>query len=379
MQGVHVEVTKMFSRSSQNYIITSRIIQGQRDSRDANPEERADIVARWHGAELDMKGFQSLKRKERIAQKAPASPYQHHEGSNTALSTASSSGWQSLLSSNDGLARLAARKEGWLRGIAGSASSSSLSVRPNTAEDAEYEQAIQTSVRETSRGNQEEDAVVEAAIRQSVNAVRRQGALPEPVRTDAGLDKKDPTIFEDKEYNITDEEYQSLIEQAIQESLASQSHDISLPQESGFVELDGSETVKRARSRNYDQPTPVGRSQDEDDDEDFRRAIEESKGLSARPSVSAAEDDEYERAIAASKEETDREKSQQTEEDIVMEYVKRQSLAEAEYQRKRQEGQAKAPAANAGQSNDDDDEDLKRALEESLKMSRGDDSGPSHA
>lgn len=374
-----MEVTKMFSRSSQNYIITSRIIQGQRDFRDANPEERADIVARWHGDELDMKGFQSMKRKERTAQKAPASPYQQHEGSNTALSTGSSSGWQSLLSSNDGLARLAARKEGWLRGIAGSASSSSLSVRPSTAEDAEYEQAIQASVRETSRGNPEEDAVVEAAIRQSVNAVRRQGSLPEPVRTDAGLDKKDPTIFEDKEYKITDEEYQALIEQAIQESLASQSHDISLPQESGFVELDGSETVNRAGSSGYHQPAPGGHNHDDDDDEDFRRAIEESKSLSARPSVSAAEDDEYERAIAASREETDREKSQRTEEDIVMEYVKKQSLAEAEYQRKRQEGQGRAPAANSGQLNDDDDEDLKRALEESLKMSRGDESGPSNA
>lgn len=378
MQGVHVEVTKLFSRTSQNYVITSRIIQGQRDMRDASPEERNDIVARWHGQDMDLKGFQSMKRREKTAQKAPMSPYQHqqHSSSSGALSSGSSGGWQSLLSSNEGLARLASRKDGWLRGIGHTGSGSNLSVRPNTADDAEFEHAIQASVRETSRGNPKEDAAVEAAIRQSVNAVRQQGALPEPVRTEAHLDKKDPTIFEDAEYQITDEEYQALIEQAIHESMAGQSEGASLPHDSGFAELDATAGTNQASGKGSIQaPTVAHGHAEQEDDEDLRKAIEESKNLSARPSVSAAEDDEYERAIAASKEETDREKSQRTEEDIVMEYVKKQSLAEAEYLKQREGAKGKAPAIE--NANDDEDEDLKRALEESLKMSQGDGSGPS--
>lgn len=390
MQGVHAEVTKLFTRSSQNYIITSRVIQGQRDLRKASPEERQDVIDRWHMTDLDLKGFQIMKRKEKAAQKAPASPYQNQHLDASSGGALSQGSWQSLLSSNEGLARLASRKDGWLRGVAGSpsASSTNLSAKPNTSDDADFEQAIQASVRETSRGNPEEDAAVEAAIRKSVMAVRQQGALPEPVRTDAAdLDKKDPAIFDDADYQITDEEYQALIEQAIQQSLAGQSHDDPLPHNTGVAELDGSESRYESSTREKAQPETrgvFGRQDDDgvDDDDNFRRAIEASKSVPARPSGTAPEDDDYERAIAASKADTDRDNAQRTEEDIVMEYVKKQSLAEAEYQRQLQErrgAQSGANAAGADNANDvDEDEDLKRALEESLKMSRGDESGPSH-
>lgn len=363
----------MFSRSSQNYIITSRIIQGQRDLRSATVEERNDIVARWRGGDLDLKGFQNLKRKEKTAQKAPASPYQSPPESSTDVSRGSG-GWHSRLSSYDGKAKLGARKDAWLKGLSTTASSSSSFMRPNSAEDAEFEQAIQASVRETSRGNAEEDARVEAAIRQSVMAVRQQGELPNPVPTSKEKDMKGHNIFEDSEYQITDEEYQALIEQALQESLAGQSSDIPLPQQAGIMELEALPSRPSAGNDSI-QPTSFsgyGHGND-DEDENFRRAIEESKNPPTMPTRAIADDDEFERAIAASKEDMERQHSQRTEEDIVMEYVKKQSLAEAEYRRQQGIGPGKSPALGE----DDDDEDLKKALEESLKMSRGDNSGPS--
>ena len=59
-------------------------------------------------------------------------------------------------------------------------------------------------------------------------------------------------------------------------------------------------------------------------------------------------------------EELARAKANRTEEDIVMEYVKKQSLAEAQFRPK-----------GKGKDSDhaDDDEDLKRAIEESMRAS----------
>lgn len=51
-----------------------------------------------------------------------------------------------------------------------------------------------------------------------------------------------------------------------------------------------------------------------------------------------------------------------TEEEIVLEYVKKQSLAEEEH-RKAMQGKQKAPTGGA----DDEDDQLKRAIEESMK------------
>jgi hypothetical protein len=365
MQGVHVEVTKMFSRSSQNYILTSRIIQGQRDLRSATLEERRDIVARWRGGELNLKGFQALKKKEKTAQKAPESPYRPPPESSTDVPRPSS-GWHSRLSSFDNKSKRDDKKDALLKGFGTTASGSGSLVRPSSAEDAEFERAIQASVRETSRGNAEEDARIEAAIRQSVMAVRQQGELPTPVPTSKEKDIKGHNIFEDSEYQITDEEYQALIEQALQESLTGHSSGIPLPQHAGISELEAApsrHTVGHGGAHGHD----------EDEDEHLKQAIEQSKKPYAMASGQALDDDEFERAIAASKEDMQREQSQRTEEDIVMEYVKKQSLAEAEYRRQKGISSGRNPAADEGE----DDDDLRRALEESLIMSRGDDSGPS--
>lgn len=362
----------MFSRSSQNYIITARIVQGQRDLKDATFEERNDIVTRWQAGDFDLKGFQSLKKRERTAQKAPASPNQAPQPDSKTESRSNGSSWQSRLTSFDGRARLNARKDDLLRGFGNSASSSSTAARQNAAEDAEFEKAIQASVQETSRGNADEDAMVEAAIRQSVNAVRKQGSLPDPVRSGGEKNPRDPDIFDDADYQITDEEYQALVEQAIQQSLAGESIG-GLPQQvQGISELDAVDS-KRAGIGGAHAAKPTADSHDDNDS--LRRAIEDSKNAPSLPDRTASEDDELQRAIAASKEYMEREKNQQTEEDVVLEYIKKQSLAEEEYRKKHGASQGKDPALGGG---DDQDEDFKRALEESLKTSQGDASGPSH-
>jgi hypothetical protein len=369
MQGVHAQVTKMFIRSNDNYIITSRIIQGQRDFRNSTLEERNDIVTRWNNGSFDLEGFERYKRKERRSQKSRASPERDTTGD---PSTEPQLGWLNHRLSlfderiRDEKTRLHARKDSWKKGFRRPATaSSSGSSHPPIPEDAEFERAIQASVKETSRGNADEDAAVEAAIRQSVNVVRQRGQLPEPART---VFEKDPSVFNDAAYQITDEEYQDLIEQAIKESIAAQSGHESLSQESGIMAASTKEpmgTTGEDHATNHPQ----------DEYEDLKKAIEESKNALQNHPQSPHTEEDLARAIEASREEAERERSQRTEEEIVMEYVKKQSLAEEEFRRQQNKGKGK----DSGNDGGDDDEDLKRAMEESLRMSRGDDSGPSGA
>jgi hypothetical protein len=358
MQGVNAEVSKFFAKSVQNYIISSRAIQGQHEMHEATPGERDDVVQRWNNVKFDLKNFYQWKRKEKVAGKRPEEP---RLDSSEAGFERPRTGWrQTKNMSFEERKKLHADKDAWKRGfldapVPQSNASDASRIQTSSSEDPELEKAIQASVRETSRGNSEEDAHVEAAIRESIKAVRQQVGSNE-----AGpLPLKDPSIFEDADYQITDEEYQALVERAIQQSLGD---DVPLPDYSDVPELDATDTVSQ----------PPAQTSTHEDDEELKRAIEASRNQPP-PALPPREenDDELERAIAASKEAMEQESNQRSEEDIVMEYVKRQSLAEEEYRKQMAKGKG---AAGGG---DDDDEELKRAMEESLKMNRGDASGPS--
>ncbi|KAF9781038.1 hypothetical protein IL306_014620 [Fusarium sp. DS 682] len=357
MQGVNAEVSKFFAKSVQNYIISSRATQGQLEMQEATAGEKDDVVQRWNNAKFDLKNFYQWKRKEKVAGKRPEEP---RLDSSEAGFEQPRTGWRHTKNmSFEERKKLHADKEARKRGfldapVPQSSSSDASSIQTSSSEDTELEKAIRASVLETSRGNSEEDAHVEAAIREGIKVVRQQ------VRSnEAGpLPLKDPSIFEDADYQITDEEYQALVEQAIQQSLG---NDMPLPQYSDVPELDATDTASHP---------PVEAASNEDDTE-LQRAIEASRNQPPPPLPPREEnDDEFERAIAASKEAMEKESSQRTEEDIVMEYVKRQSLAEEEYRKQMAQGKIAA-------DRDDDDEELKRAMEESLKMNRGDASGPS--
>ncbi|POR35790.1 Sterol 3-beta-glucosyltransferase UGT80B1 [Tolypocladium paradoxum] len=371
MQGVHAEVNKYFTRSVHNYIVTSRVVQGQQDFKKATPEERADIIGRWNNSKFDLKNFYLMKRKEKVAEKAPAGP-EPDNAAESPFSRPKTSWIYTRHLSSEERKKLQIQKDRLKRGYVDTPvpppSSSSSSARQSLSEDAEYEQAIQASVQETSRGNAEEDATIEAAIRESVKAMRQRGGLPETVPE---LPEKNASIFEDEEYQITDEEYQALVEQAIQQSLANMGY-ASAPQEDGIMEPYAVETNRSAHGGGQ---APAAYPPHDEEDAELRRAIEESRRAPALPPRQDDDGEEQlQRAIAASKAELERQMSQRTEEDIVLEYVKKQSRAEEEY--RRQIGKGKGKASDEAHE-DEDDEDLKRALEESLRIAKSDESGPS--
>ena len=198
----------------------------------------------------------------------------------------------------------------------GSASRTETSSTYSAEEDAEFEGYTGIGER-TSNGNADDDARIEDAIRASVNQVRSMGQ---------GLPGAKAETHEDEDLSITDEEYQQLIEKAIHQSMSSQEL-----REDPLGSDD--EDLKRVLE---ESKNPIVRGYGSDDDEDLKRVLEESKQPGPARQTGGDDDEELRRAIeesmTAHQDEENKQQAAKTEEDIVLEYVKKQSLAEEEAQ-----------------------------------------------
>ena len=359
MKGIDAEVRNRFSRSSINYIITSRVLEGQEQLAAASEEEQRDIIVRWRARKDELKGFYTLKQKERKSAEAVGHVVDDPYGALDAEDEAPKTGWVHTRNmSLEERRALHARKDAWKKKQAEGGGFANTPSAGSALEDEEFEKAIRASVQQTSKGDKEEDAKIEQAIRHSVLEMRRiaeqsrdfKAPIPEGTGGGSSVDVERhaalAAVGADQDLtDVTDEEYQALIEEAVRQSLTlaaqgQQAHDAVDPAE-----------LERAIAESMAANTPGG-----DDDEDaIKRALEESE--------------------RAHKEHLERAK---TEEEIVMEFVKKQSLAEEEFRRQKTKGKAVAGTEVEG---DEHDEELKRALEESLRVSRGSGGGdgPSRA
>lgn len=172
------------------------------------------------------------------------------------------------------------------------ASNQSASIPP------EYEEAIHESVRQTSKGNPEEDEMIERALRASV--------LELETAASAGED-------EESAYNRAIE---ASIKEAERVKNEREGPQILLPNAGGTTEATQNSPAYRPE---LPPRSAVAGSSDDDEDAELQRAIAESKRIHEESQKKA--------------------QSEKSEMDIVMDYIKRQSLAEYEYQQ-----QAKARA-----------------------------------
>ncbi|KAI1843632.1 hypothetical protein JX266_010265 [Neoarthrinium moseri] len=433
MAGLHAEIRSLFAQSAENYIVASRISQGNESLKGASSEEREDIEVRWLSMRNEVKGFYAWKAKEKGKSRdtspmagparTPAPPSSGSLDPNEPPKT----GWRHTKNlSYDERKQLSEQKKAWKKRQAASGAHvtediSAANPRASTGTDPEFEQAIQAAVQETSRGDSVEDARVEQAIRSSIRELRRRsttsldsstsgqsaglstarssgnpgqstsatspGSAHNPTSPHYGFPsetKRQVPFSPDDFDNITDEEYQALIEQAIQLSVAEEQqkairmHDVEEEdeeQEQYRKALERSQTdhaslsqhdeeFKRAmQASEAEQARRVQHGLDgQDDDEQLKQAIEASRTQQGVHPGSNDDDDELKRAIEESerahREEQSRVSAQKTEEEMVLEYIKKQSLAEEELRRK---GKGTA----TGQ--DDDDEDLRRAIAESMR------------
>ena len=375
-KGVYAEITKHFGSSVQNFIIAARTAQGYEEWKESTPEERTSITANWKTSKLELRKGGRKYGKERqnemeahILTRTPSNNTELLSGfKNTRKLT-----WEErkALSARKDEARKQKKeqeraehqrkKDERNQSHHGGSNSQSLrhsatvpSVGSGSKTDLhdEYEQAIQASVAATSKGDPEEDAVIERALRASVNELRRS--------------QTDPSASHE------DEAYQRAVKASVEEAKKARSelvsqNNVTSPEHDEELEkvLTRSLEEYKAKQEVTQQPGPSHWHDSDTDeaDEEFIRTLEESKRLHSEQQDRQTTEDEsqedLERALAASQEEktsheedlrraiTESEQhtksqedalaKQKTEEEIVLEYVKKQSLLEGELRKKKAE------------------------------------------
>jgi hypothetical protein len=219
--------------------------------------------------------------------------------------------------------------------------------------DSEFERAIQASIAATSCGNPEQDAMIERAIRASVRELQNdagtiasnQEALNRAIRASISEAGQEPG----QRQSTTDSpDYQAALERSIRDSLAS--YKLQSRSKTGQEGNEGKDVanLRSARSSIKNQPDDIN----SDDDEDMKLAIHRSKS-------------EHEQSNA--------------EEEIVIQYMKKQSLAEEalrlkSLENKRSQSQAlhKLRTQTAIEpENAADEEALQLAIKASLESANG--------
>lgn len=416
-KGIYMEIAKHFGSSTQNYIIAARTAQGYEEWKLSSRTERENIVAAWKSSKFEKKRGKQKYGKDRVTEieshiLTPTQSRNNVELVHGFRQTSKLSfderkeldkRRQALKKEEKERKKLEKKKShSGYRHIHGDARSiGSTRSNPNSADllsanEDDFEAAIQRSISQTSRGNPQEDQVLERALRASVNALRNN---PEPItdanehevferaiqasvteaerarqelqdHTDEGVDlsagqeraalQRALTASLDEHISLVgndlgtdtedDEDYRRAIEASQRES-QNQSHLVyseSAPhdnyQESGTTSAanrvqrddgdgdddDDDEELKLALAASRNQ---------EHEDHELKKAIEASmvshKDEQAPPSYH--EDDELRKALTLSSEESKQRtaelEKQRTEEEIVMEYVKKQSLLEEEHRK----------------------------------------------
>lgn len=192
----------------------------------------------------------------------------------------------------------------------------------SSPEGADFEEAIKASVAATSKGDPEQDAMIEKAIRASVKEL--QAAQKE------GDDK---------------EAMQRAVQASVTEAARARKAQTGGAHDGAGAPPDKDLEIALQRSIS-DHPTPEqvqplssvdfdDSGVETDDDENIKAAIERSKLTSAKdPDVELLSDDDLQKAVEASEKEYAQALSKEvTEEDLVMEYTKKQRLLEEEHKR----------------------------------------------
>lgn len=377
-KGIYAELQKHFGSSVQNYIIAARTAQGYEEWKNSTPEERVSVITNWKSTQLELhkRGKKYGKEKaEEIEQERTDEPLP--------------SGFsQTRHLSYDERKRIAEEKQRRKKQEKKSKSlrrdstkskelhrSSSCPHCPfhhskdyhhsiavpeslravDSPQDAEFEDAIQRSVTATSQGNPEEDKLIERALRASVKEL--QNAQAKGTRTDvayeravaASIGEASKARLEASEktpaahvQEVSEDTFDEELAEAIRQSLA-QNH----------------VGDRKSKKEEWSSDSGLGT----EDDEGYLNAIEESKRLhtpkSQSPAGNNANDkppplppregtvsethekyadnhgEDLKRAIRESEDHSKDLERQRTEEEVVVEYVKKQSILEEELRKKK--------------------------------------------
>lgn len=281
MDGIYKEIQKRFGVSVENYIMASRCAQGFTEYSRSTSEEREQILKKWETVQGEV-----VKRKTR------------HSGRELRETGKKLSAEERERREAEKAAERANRRQAFRELSRG---------RQKYRSDiqAEDEEAIQHSVHVTSRGNPAEDEMIERALRASLAELRAAEAAGEEEQR--AIDRAIDASIREAQHVLMErgaaEPLAPVSKEGGSSSLGNEKQDSSLPPRPELP------------PRNTGPVTPAG--DDGSNDADLEHALAQSRQTY-----------EEEAKMRAQQEKSDM--------DIVMEYIKKQSLAELEYASERQ-------------------------------------------
>lgn len=314
-KGIYKELQKHLGSSVQNYIVAARTAQGYDEWHNASQEERLDVVSRWQSIQVE------------IEKEKQAARHGSFHGRHCYLKT-----------TIEERKKVLAEKRKEKKHPKGNATEDTftdlhashpfVSQTQKTIESdpshngADFEEAIRASVAATSRGNPEEDQMIERAIRASVKELHlasreddNSEAIQKAIQASVAEAHRARCEGRSKIRSTTWDgagDHKGDLAAALQRSMQEFQQPEDPPPFTGVdfddsgVDTDDDDNIRAAIERS--KWTPAGYPVDEKDENDFRKAVELSR--------KAHED--LEEGLSKSK----------TEEEIVLEYIKRQSLVE---------------------------------------------------
>ena len=187
--------------------------------------------------------------------------------------------------------------------------------------DADFERALKESIKQTSKGDADEDRDIDQAIRASIAHLQRQMSRPGP-----------SSIHDD---DADDEQLKLAIAESLKD-LDGVSESTALgEQESGVLKPPAIPPKSPRRSASPLPPSPARQTGHEDlaDEPGGSSLAADAKAAADRPP--AYDDEDLQKALAESQKMGEDEEKAKREEQIVLEYVKKQSLLEESYRRGR--------------------------------------------
>lgn len=319
-KGIYKELQKHLGSSVQNYIVAARTAQGYDEWHTASQEERLGVVGRWQSIQVEIEKEKQLARHGNFHGRHCYLKATIEARKNTLAEKRKKNRNAKGNADEDTIAELHASHPFLNR----SQKSQGSDLNHNGTD---FEEAIRTSVAATSRGNPEEDQMIERAIRASIEelhlaskevnhneAIHR--AIQASVSEATNAQNEDHSEIRSDRMNKRGEHERELaaaLQRSMDENQKPDTRETlaDVTSEDSNVDTDDDENIKAAIERS--NSTPPGQTMGTEDGDDFQTAIE----------LSRKAHEEHEQGLCKSK----------TEEEIVLEYVKKQSLVEEHLKR----------------------------------------------
>ncbi|KAL8888808.1 MAG: hypothetical protein Q9215_003835 [Flavoplaca cf. flavocitrina] len=303
--GIYKELQKQFGSSVQNYVVAARLAQGYEDLAASTEQQRLDAVSRWQATQIELR-----KEKELVKH---CGSHQHCVFLRVKNATHASFEEEKKNTKNGNMQKnpripkdgpLSRKKDD---GMIPLAQNPALSGDLRHTDSATFEEAIQHSVQATSHGNPEEDAMIERAIRASVTELQ------------AASNSGD-------QYKAIQRAIRASVAEATQARNAVVAGNGPDSNEKGHElhqALQRSMSLHNQGDRASEDEGEDDSGVDTDEDENIKTAIERSRSDHHQPQG----------AVEQLPREGEHPHRARTDEEIVLDYVRKQSLLEEEHRR----------------------------------------------